>query len=341
MHTMTQTERAARTATYPHLRSTLAAPTGHSTQDTAYSTARSTLAAQARMRAGLAARHAAGLPALPDTSGPVSYVTQAQQDTRQAARAGIRAARHALVQRHRVNTAARHGSANAATSTVRSTQYLWLVWRNESRKGLSYGLRDLVRWVRSSEVKASLPFGETAALPVPVGEPVPTTSKPWRGLVNGSEVRVNTRGAYGKRGIRAAAERVTQRDTRTPVYLLKPLPHVVVGCATHPAGTGPADYETVLHTIRQRPTLSTYRALRGPVWPAVEVAACDRPVWSDSRWQARTRPVGALQDCGVVPVYQDTRTQDTRKGSTVKPDTRAARDVLRQQDMGSVHSDAA
>jgi hypothetical protein len=341
MHVMTTAERQARTATYPHTRHTLAQPVSHSTQDRPYSAARQALAAQARMRDGLIAQHTAGLPAVPCTAGPVTYTTQAQQDARQDARGTIRAARLALVQRHRDYTAKRHGSAQAAVSTVRSTDYLWLVWQNESRQALSYGQRDLVKWVRSSEVKSSLPYGEVAALPVPGENAKPSTSKPWRGLVNGSEVRVNTRGAYGKRGIRAAAERVTQRDTRTPVYLLKPLPYIVVGCATHTAADTLADYCDVLHTIRQQPTLSTYRALRGPVWPRVEVAASDRPVWSDSRWQARTQPVGPVQDCGVVPVYQDTRKQDTRKGSAAKQDTRAQRDTLRMQAMGSVHADAA
>jgi hypothetical protein len=298
---------------------------------------RKTLAAQAAARDALAARVAARqasatlpVPTSYAQCGPrPKYITPAEQAARQDARAAIRAARLALVQRHRDNTAARHGAAHAATATVRSAQYLWLVWKNDSRQSLSYGLRDLVKWVRSSEVKAALPFGEIAALPVPGENAKPSTSKPWRGLVNGTEVRVNTRGAYGKRGIKAAAERVTQRDNHVPVPCIKPLPHVVVGVATHPAATH-ADYAALLHTIRQRPTLSTYRALRGPVWPAASPQPSSLPVWADKRYVARTQPVGALQDCGVVPVYADTAEPTRKRSRSAAKPTRAARDIALQ-----------
>jgi len=301
---------------------------------------RDRLAREAAARDALIARATAALPAVPVTSAPQQYVTQAQQDARQDARGAIRAARLALVQRHRDNTAKRHGVAVAREATVRSAATLWLVWKNDSRQALTYGTRDLVRWVRSSEAKAALPYGEIAALPVPGENAKPTTSKPWRGLVNGTEVRVNTRGAYGKRGIRAAAEKVTQRDNRTPVYLLKPLPHVVVGVATHPAATA-ADYAALLLTIRAKPTLSTYRSLRGPVWPAADPQPATLPVWADKRYVQRTRPCGALQDNGVVAVYQPTAADKPKRSRSAAKPTRAAQDVQLHAAMGAADPAAA
>ena len=181
-----------------------------------------------------------------------------------------------------------------------------------TRSPLSAQARTLIKTVRDHEIR-SVYATEVNALINPDADTVqaPTTSRPWKGLVNGTEVRVNVRGAYGKRGIKGAASRVSQRDNYTPTFILKPLP-LCVGVATHPDATA-SDYDTLLDIIRRAPMQATYR-----------------------RYADASDTVGT-----VCPVHTNDDTQEhteAHKAKSVSHVSRAARDVATQSAFGTIHA---
>lgn len=210
---------------------------------------------------------------LPNTSAPQQYVTPEMMAQRETAAQRSADSRARMAENRRNRLAAQHG-CSALSDPVTRTQPMdgyRVKWNRLCR--LTAAQRAVVAFARNSAKREKIGYSELSSLadPVAVEHQTPTTSKTWRGLVAAPEVRVNVRGAYGKRGIRGAAARVTQRDNRTPIELLKPLPHVVVGVATHPAATAD-DYADLLLAIRRDPTLATVRVMT-PENPAGTVVA--------------------------------------------------------------------
>ena len=127
-----------------------------------------------------------------------------------------------------------------------------------TREHLTYDGRKLVRYVRSSEAKHALAVAGIALPenPVSVESQLPTSSRLPKGIIDGREVRVSKRGAYGRKGMRAPAERVSSRDNRVPEWALRRLD--TVGVATHPDASS-ADYDLLLREIRQYPKQASLR----------------------------------------------------------------------------------
>jgi hypothetical protein len=208
-------------------------------------------------------------PNVPVTSRTAQYVTHEQSAAHEARNRRIGANVNSLVSRHRLNRRVRaigllgywgehHAAASLALLESMDNDRDYTVKLTHTRR-LNRMNRALIQAVRDMSVRETYATEVCALLnPADSSDPTPSTSRTWKGLVNGTEVRVNTRGAYGKRGIKGAASRVTQRDARIPVALLKPLPHVVVGVATHPDADA-SDYAALLLTIRATPSLATVR----------------------------------------------------------------------------------
>lgn len=241
---------------------------------------------------------------VPNTSSAQPTVTAESYDAAQRTAQRSAESRARMSENRRARIAAQHGAtqhSDTQRSAVTMDGYR-VKWNHMCR--LTAAQRAVVAFARNSAKREKIGYSELSSLadPVSVEYQTPTTSKPWKGLVAAPEVRVNVRGAYGKRGIRGAASRVTQRDNRTPIELLKPLSHVVVGIATHPDATW-SDYHELLMLCRADPSLCTVR-VKTPENPAGTVVA--------------------------VSEYTAKRTQR----EAVKQDSAAQRDIRLQEMMG-------
>ena len=123
---------------------------------------------------------------------------------------------------------------------------------------LTHEERLTIKWYLDIITRESVTVEERAALNQHAAA-ITTDGK--EGMAAIRETRVNTRGAYGKRGVKVQpGTKVSQRDNRLPTMLLKPL--VTVGVATHPQADV-RDYSTLILAVRSKPTLSTVRVYHG------------------------------------------------------------------------------
>jgi hypothetical protein len=215
-----------------------------------------------------------------------------------------------MAENRRARLAAQHGAVTQQDSAQRSTVTLdsyRVKWNHLVR--LTAAQRDVVRFIRNSDKRNTM-AAEIAAL-----ENRSLWSTRLRPLASRGAVwsqprksRVNTAAPMASVESGAAA-RVTQRDNRCPVELLKPLSNVVVGIATHPDATDD-DYAQLLQLCRANPQLSTVRVITADNTAGTLVAVSD---------------------------YQTVK----RERETVKQDSAAQRDIRLQEMMGLANPVAA
>lgn len=241
----------------------------------AFVTLRETLRKQAQQRDALAARYWQNHPAEADTSYSAPHASDGHSVAElEASSARAASGRTVLGRKYRARLASAHGVSEAATAVPQSVE--WYQWNAAVAREyrLTHEQRDLIRFIRNSDVRHELAQARVAlpADPVALEQQLPTTSRLPRGLVDGREVRVNTRGAYGKRGIRGTMAQVSQRDNRVPSWALRRLD--TVGVATHPDAS-PADYDYLLRTVRADRKASSLRLITADNSTGVIVPAWD------------------------------------------------------------------
>ena len=262
-----------------------------------------------------------------------------------------------LRRRHTEALAQRAGVSQAAVDKQRSTQTVYLSWRNSVTRSqrLSYSQRDLLRFILNSEQRYRL-YSELAQLDAqaaPETVRVGTDRSDTYGMVTAREARVNTRGAYGKRGIKGTAAMVTQRDAHTPALALRPL-QLAVGHATIPAGWNAeaAQLDTLTEALRRDPSLCTVRVIPGAPWvivgQTIEKVSYVKP--------AQALPLGQIVPVSVYRSAAATAAEAAAEAEALRRSeqrarsvaaaqsvaaARLARDLLAQREMGTLHNDAA
>jgi hypothetical protein len=202
---------------------------------------------------------ASWLAPIPVTSRPAVSYADGTLDAIDAANRRIVHGRTILTRRYRQSQQLAHGVTDA-TDVILPTRWYHLNALDNLNMRLTAAQRDVIRFIRNSEVRSSLASAGVSMPenPVAVEHQTPTSSRLPKGLINGTEARVNVRGAYGKRGIRGTMAQVSQRDNRLPSWLLKQVQ--TVGVATHPEADA-ADYDALLlylRTHRKQATLRLY-----------------------------------------------------------------------------------
>lgn len=262
-----------------------------------------------------------------------------------------RQARQALRLRHRAHTARRANVAQAVCDTRRSAQSVWLTWQNHRAHGtrLTYSQRDLVKYIANSERRYRL-WAELQALGNPAETVrVGTSRTDSYGTVQAREARVNTRGAYGIRGIKSPTQRVSTRDAHAPALALRPLP-MAVGHATIPAQwqSTHSERDALLLALRRDPTLCTVRVTHGAPWVIIG---------QSTERVSYAQPVQALPASHVVPVShyrtlaeqareQAREAEQARRASVTRhvqsvAERRLAQDMQAHAAAGSVHTGSA
>lgn len=120
--------------------------------------------------------------------------------------------------------------------------------------------RDLIRFIRDSIVRETLPADLRAGRVYRLDGSDNPAQGAWRGLIPATETRVTARGMHGDKTVKVGshASRVSIRDAHKPPETLLPL-HVC-GVATHPEATD-QDYVSLIETVRRQPSLATLRRM--------------------------------------------------------------------------------
>ena len=304
------------------------------------------------------------VPAIPHTSDPeaAGYVIRQPGDSsygqavRERAAKARRTARAALVARHvrRIAATAHVGSAVSVPNSreARAAYVSGSYSVNRVSRRLTASQRDVLRFIVSSEVKQRNYAAITA-----LGQPAETVRHGVSrgdsyGTVAARETRYSIRGAYGKRGIRGSMAQVSTRDAHIPASVTRQLN--AVGHATIPQGWDSTreQRDALLEAVRRDSTLSTVRVRHGAPWIIVG-QTIERVTYA--------APCQALPAGEIVPVAAYRTAAEAKADAAREADTaarkaraariesdaaaivaaRAARDIVRMSELGSIHADAA